>query len=258
VNEEENIVEEESSPSEDDSIKDNIKMIYKKINQDPKSIKDRSSSDKLEIEKKYKNDNDSHEFVLHVNSNTCSMPLFNLRTYEDLGYYFNFIIHNFDTKKINNLIMCKDIHKWMSSSSLSNEDLGDELIPIYFVKKVNDKKNIYEYVKIFVHSDPDGTKNAFVQKGSDYLLIEHNINQLIQKGFIKNILDGKEYINYNLSSHDGVCNFLENFLSIVLVPSDFIGKSICLDIENYEENKQTYEYHFNTVNSDLNVFNTTI
>ena len=71
-----------------------------------------------------------------------------------------------------NLIMCKDIHKWMTTSSLSNDDLSDELAPLYYIKKQNNITEVFEYLKIFIHSNNDGTKNAFVQKGVDYLKIE--------------------------------------------------------------------------------------
>ena len=181
-----------------------------------------------------------------------------MRKYSNIDYYHNFILHDFNPKKINNLIMCKDIHKWMSTSSLSNEDLSDELVPIYYIKKINDNINVFEYLRIFIYTDDDETRNALVQKGVDYLSIEDDITELIEKGLVKDLLSSKKYVNYNLSSRDGICNFLDKFLSHVLIPEQYIGDVIHLVIDNYVENKQTYEYHLNTVNSDLNGFNTTI
>jgi hypothetical protein len=146
----------------------------------------------------------------------------------------------------------------MSSSSLSSEDLSDELLPLYYIKKNDNKINVYEYLKIFIHTGDDETKNALVQKGSEYMYIENDINELIEKKLIKDLLNSKQYINYNLSSYDGVCNFLDKMLSLILIPQEYIGKDVYLDIKNYTENKQTFDYHFNTINGDLPAFNTTI
>ena len=241
-----------------DKIKNNIKLTCKKINTNDKYSKDPYTNSKTIIEKNYKNENDISEFILNVNSNTCSTPIFNLRKYSDIDYYHNFIIHDFDPKKLNNLIMCKDIHKWMSTSSLSDEDLADDLVPIYYITKNDNNINVYEYLRIFIHSDEDETRNALVQKGTDYLNIENDINELIQKGLIKDLLCSKKYINYNLSSRDGICSFLDKLLSHVLIPEQYIGDIVHLDINNYVENKHTYDYHLNTINADLGGFNTTI
>jgi hypothetical protein len=238
-----------------EKTKNNIKLLIKK---NDKSLSDPYLNDKLSLKKNYKNDTKNKHFNINVNSTICSIPIFNLRTYKDLDYHFNFIIHDYDTKKINNLIMCKDIHKWMSSSCISNEDLNDELVPIYFIKKENNVTDVYEYLKLFINTNDDQTKICFVQKGIDYLYIKDNIDELIEKDLIKDLLNGKNYVNYNLSVHEGVSDFLNKFLSLVLIPENFIGEQVNIDIENYYENKKTYEYHFNTVNSDINVFNTTL
>ena len=238
-----------------DKTKNNIKLLIKK---NDKNLSNPYANDKLLLKKNYKNDLKNKHFNIHVNSTICSIPIFNLRTYKELDYHFNFIIHDYDTKKINNLIMCKDIHKWMSSSSISNEDLIDELVPIYFIKKENNVTEVYEYLKLFINTNDDETKTCFVQKGIDYLVIKDNIDELIEKNLMKDLLGSKNYINYNLSVHEGVSDFLNKFLSLVLIPEDFIGEDVSIDIENYYDNKKTYEYHFNTVNSDINVFNTTL
>ena len=244
-----------------------VKNIFKHINNDEEKLQqpikkeksnDPYNNDKDLLDKQYNEPIKNHDFVLNVTSTTCGTPIFNLRTYKEIDFHFNFILHNFDTKKINNLIMCKDIHKWMTSSSLSEEDLSDELAPLYYIKKHNNETTVYEYLKIFIHSDKDGIKNAFVQKGTDYLAIEKDINELINKNLIKDLLINKHYNSYNLSIHDDVSDFLDKFLSLVLIPEELIGEKIHIDISNYYENKKTYEYNFNTVNSDVNIFNTTI
>ena len=74
----------------------------------------------------------------------------------------------------------------------------------------------------------------------------------------KDLLNDKHYTNYNLSIHEGISNFLENFLSLVLVPESCIGEQIELDIGNYFENKKTMDYYYNTINSDSSMFNTSI
>lgn len=230
---------------------DNIKLVCKKVsNNSP------YDNDKKLLHKQYNNPADSNDFVLNVTPSTCGTPIFNLRTLKEIDYHFNFILHNFDTCKINNLIMCKDIHKWMTTSSLSNDDLSDELVPLYYIKKMNEETHVYEYLKIFINTDSDNIKTALVQKGSDYLTIIKDIDELIDKKIIKDLLDNKTYNSYNLSLHDDVYNFLDRFLSLVLISEELIGEKIHLDIKNYYENKKTYEYNFNTINSDINVFNT--
>ena len=245
-------------------IKNNIKLMCKKIDSNEalknntKFKSDPYVNDIPILEKSYKNDQTKHDFILNVNTSTCSTPLFNMRTFADLGFYFNFIIHDFDSQKINNLIMCRDIHKWMSTSSLSSEDLEDEFCPIYYIKKMNGLTDVFEYLKLFIHTDDNGTKICFIQKGCDYLEIKNDINELIEKDLIKDLLLTKHYNNYNLSSNEGVSEFLEKFLSLVLIPETLIGEQVLLDIENYTENKKTFDYHFNTINSDSNMFKTTI
>lgn len=249
-------------------IKNNIKLIYKKKDEEDKKLKETPvkkntfiepyTNDKPNLQKKYDEDIVDHNFVVNVNSTVCSTPIFNLRTYKDLDFHYNFLIHDFCPKKINNLIMCKDIHQWMTTSSLSSEDLSDELVPIYFVKKQNDITDVFEYLKLFIHTDKNNIKIAFIQKGVDFLYIKDDVDQLISKDLIKDLLLDKHYYNYNLSVHDGVSDFLKNFLSLVLIPEHCIGEQINLDIKNYYENQKTFEFFFNTVNSDVGVFNTTI
>ena len=154
--------------------------------------------------------------------------------------------------------MCQDIHKWMSTSSISNEDLSDEVAPLYFIQKIGNKTEVYEYLKLFINTDNDGTKIAFIQKGIDYLVVKDDIDELISRGLIKDLLNDKHYTNYNLSVHEGISSFLESFLSLVLIPESCIGEQIELDIDNYFENKKTFEYYYNTINSDSSMFNTSI
>ena len=249
------------STSIDEEIKKNIKVSIKKNKPKENRTKlDPYQNNKPELQDNYTHNHNIHkyDFKVNVNSNICSLPVFNLRTYKDLNYYYNFIIHNYDPKKINNLIMCKDIHKWMSNSSISDEDLANELAPIYFIKKENDLTEVFEYLRLFIHTNEDGTKVAFIQKGVDFLVIKEFIDDLIQKGLINNLLNNKDYTNYNLSQNESLIDFLDKFLSLVLIPESYIGTQFEFDIENYCENKKAFEYYYNTINSDSNLFNTTI
>jgi hypothetical protein len=214
------------------------------------------------IHNKYISKNQDYNFELKVNQSLCSTPIFNLRTIKSLNFYWNFVIHNFDNKKLNNLIMCRDIHKWMDNSTLSNDDLEDDFCPIYYITKSNNSENAeiitFEYLKIFIHSDKDGTKNAFIQKGLDYSKIEKYINELIDTEIIKDLLCDSNYFNYNLSTHDGVTQFLDGLLSLILPPESTIGDTMILDVKHNCENKTAYEFMYNTLNIDSNTFNTTI
>ena len=240
----------------DSLTKNNITINYKKKNEDKKI--ESYANNKKKLIKKYTDKNEKHDFAVEINSTICSTPIFNLKTYKDLDFHYNFLIHDFDPKKINNLIMCKDIHQWMSSSSLSSEDLSDGIIPVYFVLQKNNVSNVFEYLKLFIKTDKNGLKIAFIQTGDDYSSIKKYINELISRNLIKDLLQDKSFYNYNLTNHDDVLEFLNNLLSLVLISEDFIGDKINLDIKNYHDNKNTFEYFFNTINSEAGVFNTTI
>jgi len=253
-----------SSRSNEDVIKNNIKMMCKKIDEQQNDLKKR-----VKFEGPYKNDVNSHEknykvkpdnydFNININENTCAIPIFHMRTHDDINFYYNFIIHNFDPKKINDLIMCKDIHKFMSTSSLTSDDISDELAPVYFIKKDLNKTEVYEYLKIFIYTDEDNNKIGFVQKGNDYLYIKNDIDLLISNGLISDLLSNKHYINYNLSVNEGVTEFLERLLSLVLIPELLIGNDLKVSIENYYESVRAFEYHYNTLNCTSTMFRSSI
>ena len=246
----------------EDNKKD-LKLNYKKTNTKDKNDYDTNIANPYpnntkNIKLNYSEPPNNCDFLLNVNNTTCSTPMFTMRTYKDIDFYFNFILHDYDTKKIHDLIMCKDIHHWMSTSSLSEEDISNELTPIYFcLKNENNNINVCEYLKVFINSNGD-EKIAFVQKGNDYIIIEKYIELLIEKDIIQDLLSGKLYTSYNLSINEGVSTFLNKFLSLVLISENFIGEQVKLDIENYYENKSIYQYLLNTLNEDTSIFNTTI
>jgi hypothetical protein len=250
----------EKNNKNSDNIKKNIKEMINRMNTTNRnnSKKDPYENNVDELQGNYDGKSNDHNFSLYVNNATCSTPIFNLRTYNDLDFHFNFLIHDFDPKKINSLIMTKDIQKWMSSASLTNEDLSDNLLPIYFIKKINGVSDVFEYLKIFINTDADGIKIAFVQRGADYFAVKDDIDELIEKDIIKDLLNNSNYYSYNLSVHEGVLDFLERFLSLVLIAEQYIGEKVLLDIENSHENKKAYEYNYNIINSESNMFNTSI
>lgn len=244
------------------NVKNNIKLLCKKMDEEDykKRVKFYGpyANEVDDLESDYKVPPPNHDFEINVNPTICSMPIFNLRTHKDINFHYNFILHNFDPKKVNDLIMCKDIHKFMSTSSLTSDDIPDELAPVYFIKKQNKVTDVFEYLKVFIYTDDDNNKIGFVQKGNDYLYVRRDINNLIEKGLIGDLLSDKHYINYNLSVNDGVTQFLEKLLSLVLIPELLIGDNVKLDIENYYENKKAFEYHYNVLNNNSNMFKTTI
>lgn len=213
---------------------------------------------KENLEKEYLKSFKKNNFVLNIDNTNASIPLFNLRTFDDLGFYYNFIFENFDSEKINNLVMCRDINKWMTKPSLTNSDLEDDYIPIFFIKKQYNKITVYEYLKLFIKTDKSNVKIAFVERGNDYEKLEEYIEKILDKDLIKDLLNGNEYNIFNLSTIDGVNDFLDRLLSYVLPPENLIGNKMVLDIEYYHENKKTYNYFFNNDNSENCVFNTNL
>ena len=200
-------------------------------------------------------------FKLKINENNKNLPLFNLRTSNKIDFYWNFHLHNSDTKKINNLILCRDINQWMNNSSISDDDLENQCYPFYIIirdRKSNDEIMIFEIYKIFIYSDENSNKQAFVIKGDNYKTAEEILNILFELNYIKNLLNGKEYESYNLSVHDTVTLFLNNLLSHFLPYDAENNESINIDLKQLNENKNTFEYFYHTNTLDNDMFNTNI
>ena len=201
-------------------------------------------------------------FKMRVNENNKNMPIFNLRSSDKIDFYWNFHLHNTDNTKINNLILCRDINQWMNNSSISNEDLENQCYPFYII--VRDRKSdneimIFEAYKIFVYSDEDSNKQAFIVKGDNYKTVEEILNILIELGYIKDLLNNKEYESYNLSGHNSVLLFLNNLLSHFLPYESQDGEVINIDLKQFNENKSTFDYFYHTNNLiDNDMFNTNI
>ena len=206
-------------------------------------------------------DRENHYFELKVNDNNKNLPIFNLRSSDNIDFYWNFHLHNADNTKINNLIVCRDIHQWMNSSSISDEDLDNKCYPIYLIikdHKTNNEIMIFEAYKLFVYMNETGNKQAFVSKGDNYKTVEEMLTILIEMDYIKDLLNEKDYESYNLTSHDSVCLFLNNILSHFLPSDSQNGEVINIDVKQYNENRETFDYFYHTSSSDSDMFNTNI
>ena len=200
-------------------------------------------------------------FKLKVNENNKNIPIFNLRSSDKIDFYWNFHLHNTNNSKINSLILCRDIHQWMSNSSISNEDLENRCYPLYIIfrdHKSNNEIMVFEAYKIFVYSDENGNKQAFISKGDNYKTIEEILNILIQLGYIRDLLNEKEYESYNLTSHHSVILFLNNLLSHFLPYESTDGEIINIDLQQYNENKDTFDYFYHTNIMPDDLLNTNI
>ena len=149
----------------------------------------------------------------------------------------------------------------MNNSSLSNEDLEDQCYPLYLIlkdHKTNNEIMIFEAYKIFVYPNENGNKHAFITKGDNYKSIEEILNILIECNYIQDLLNNKEYESYNLTTHDSVCLFLNNLLSHFLPYDVQEDELIKIDLEQYNENMNTFDYFYHTNTLDSEMFNTNI
>ena len=117
---------------------------------------------------------------------------------------------------------------------------------------------IFEAYKIFVYTDENGNKQAFVMKGDNYKTVEEILSILIKLNYIKDLLNGKEYESYNLSIHDSVMLFLNNLLSHFLPYESQDGELINIDLKQFNENKVTFDYFYDNNLVDNEMFNTNI
>jgi len=239
-----------------------IKKAFSLVNPKCKDMKNNPYPNKIEhLKKKYNNLDENNEYTFKINESTCTLPFFHLRKYNDCSFFYNFRIADFGPDKISNLIMCRDIYKWMSTSSLSYDDLPDNYYPIYMILKVDHVISIYEYLKFFVRTKENGSRIAFVQKGNHYLEIQKYIAELIERDVIMDLLGGIEYITYKLDSSENVSTFLDRLISILTVSEKSIGTDITIDYEIIHENKRAFKYFFNSMSNhevSLNQFSTTI
>jgi len=265
VNDEENKENKENKENNIERIKEiiqknkNKKRVNKIVN---KKLNEKAYPNNInELERDYDLSKKESVFKLKVNDNNKNTPIFNLRSSDNIDFYWNFHLHNADNNKINSLILCRDIHQWMNNSSLSNEDLEDQCYPLYLIlkdHKTNNEIMIFEAYKIFVYPNENGNKHAFITKGDNYKSIEEILNILIECNYIQDLLNNKEYESYNLTTHDSVCLFLNNLLSHFLPYDVQEDELIKIDLEQYNENMNTFDYFYHTNTLDSEMFNTNI
>jgi len=206
------------------------------------------------------NSNEKKDFVINMINNNASIPIFNLRTTDDLDFFYNFYIPHFEPRVWSNIIMMSDLYNWVDTASLSKDDLDDQVLPVLFITK-NKKTSmieINEYLKIFISSKTDNTRSAFIQKGNEYIIIKDDIKLLLSNLLMYDLLQQNDYLNYNLSDNKELCEFLGILQSLVVIPKDFTGEHIKLDITYNNENLNTFDYFFNSFVSDSNLFQTSI
>ncbi len=242
-------------------LKDIKEKNYKRFNNKVDKFNNESAyiSDISKLNKEYFG-SDDNDFMLKINELNQNIPIFNLRSSKNIDFYFNFHLHNADNNKINNLIMCRDIHQWMSSSSLSNDDLENDVYPLYLILKDHKTENeimIFEVYKIFVFVDENNNKKAFITKGNNFKASEEILKILVELDYVKDLLNGKQYEEYNLSNHHGVTKFLNNILSHFLASESQSGEVMSIDVKQYNENKNTFDYFYHTANYDSSKLFTT-
>jgi len=238
--------------------KKDLKIINKRVNKNSQVKEYSEYLRKLNVD--YENP-DNCLFKLKVNDNNKNTPIFNLRSSDKIDFFYNFHLHNADNSKINSLILCRDIHQWMSNSSISNEDLENRCYPLYFIvrdHKTNDQIMIFEAYKIFVYADENGNKQAFISKGDNYRTVQELLTILFGLGYVKDLLNGKEYESYNLTAHHSVILFLSNLLSHFLPYESKDNELINIDVKQFNENKNTFDYFYHTNIMDNELFNTNI
>ena len=253
----------DSESDNDDILFDEVldkeeKVVNRRINKNSSEKEYSEYLGRMNVE--YQNEDDCL-FKLKVNENNKNTPIFNLRSSDKIDFYWNFHLHNASNSKINSLILCRDIHQWMSNSSISNEDLENRCYPLYIIIRDHKSENeimIFEAYKIFVYTDENGIKQAFISKGDNFKTVEEVLGILNRLGYVKDLLNGKEYESYNLTAHHSVILFLTNLLSYFLPYESKNGEVISIDVKQYNENKNTFDYFYHTNIMDNDLFNSNI
>ena len=240
------------------NISKNINKINVKVKNKPLL---KNNSDKwhdCKINNLYKNYdvNTNEDFKLVVSDTNKQLLVQNLRTYPNIDFYFKFYISEYDNKKINDLMMLKDIQSWMTNCTISNDDFKNTCIPVYIIVKDHKTENeimVFEIYKMFFYEKEEGIKNCFISKGTNWAAVQEIISILHNFGYIKDILNGKDYDTYNLANNNELCTFLDNLLSVYMLSGSKKDDVVYLDMNENCDNKETFDYLYNTANSDTNM-----
>ena len=205
------------------------------------------------LSKNYYIDEPTCDYTLTVTEENKDLLIYNLRTYSNIDFYFKLCIADYNSKKLNQLIMLRDIQNWMYNSTITNEEFDNTVIPVYLIykdHKTNNEIMIFEIYKIFFYEKEEGKKQCFVSKGEHYVAVEEILNILFQFNYIQNLCNGKDYDTYDLSNRDELCNFLDKLLSGCTLQNNNKGDNVYLDMNQKIDNMKTFEYFYEVLNSD--------
>jgi len=210
------------------------------------------------IDKLYKNYDVKirDDFKLIVSDSNKQLLIQNLRTYDNIDFYFKFHIAEYDSKKINDLMILKDIQSWMTNCTISNDDFKNICIPVYIIIKDHKTENeimVFEIYKMFFIEKEEGIKNCFISKGANWAAVQEIMSILHNFGYVNDLLNGKDYDVYNLANNIELCSFLENLLSVYLLSNSKTSDVVYLDMNENVDNKETFDYLYHNTNSETNM-----
>ena len=177
----------------------------------------------------------------------------NLRTYPNIDFYFKLHITDYNSKKLNQLIMLRDIQNWMCNSTITNEEFDNVAIPVYLIfkdHKSNSEIMIFEIYKMFFYEKEEGIKQCFVSKGEHYVAVEEILNILFRFNYVQNLCNDKDYDTYDLSKSDELCDFLDKLLSGCTVQNSSKDDKVYLDMNQRVDNMETFEYFYEVLNGE--------
>ena len=240
------------------NISKNIHKINVKVKNQPLIKNNNDKWHDCKINNLYKNYNvdKNEDFKLVVSDSNKQLLVQNLRTYANIDFYFKFYISEYDNKKINDLMMLKDIQSWMTNCTISNDDFKNTCIPVYIVVKDYKTENeimVFEIYKMFFYEKEEGIKNCFISKGQNWTAVQEIMSILHNFNYIKDILNGKDYDTYNLANNNELCAFLDNLLSVYMLSGSKKDDVVYLYMNENCDNKETFDYLYHTTNSDTNM-----
>ena len=240
------------------NISKNINKINVKVKNKPLMKNNDEKWHSCKINNLYKNYNvdKNEDFKLIVSDSNKQLLVQNLRTYANIDFYFKFYISEYDNKKINDLMMLKDIQSWMTNCTISNDDFKNTCIPVYIVVKDYKTENeimVFEIYKMFFYEKEEGVKNCFISKGTNWVAVQEIMSILHNFGYVKDILNGKDYDTYNLANNNELCAFLDNLLSVYMLSGSKTDDVVYLDMNENCDNKETFDYLYHITNSDTNM-----
>jgi hypothetical protein len=231
--------------------KKNVKVINKLVDKFNNHTWYKNSKDKLL--QNYYSDEPTHDYALKVTDENKHLLICNLRTYSNIDFYFKLHITDYNSKKLNQLIMLRDIQNWMCNSTITNEEFGNVAIPVYLIfkdHKSNSEIMIFEIYKMFFYEKEEGRKQCFVSKGEHYVAVEEILDILFRFNYVQNLCNGKDYDTYDLGNSEELCNFLDKLLSGCTLQNNNKDDKVYLDMNQKTDNIDTFEYFYEVLNGE--------